>query len=172
MFSALKTQQSDLVLVTFMSMTMINIEVVLIMAPITHISIVFSSFKALDLNNFPLLLKRVSYIYLLIQFKKNYTKVQALLNFGIEVNAMTPAYAANLRLKIRSTNIKVKKIGDSIFEMFKMIWANFEVEKKLGRAGFFEEIFLLANNSVAVILGMLYFTFNNANILFTEQEIT
>lgn len=50
-------------------------------------------------NSAPLL-KRVSSIYYLMWFKTNQAKIQALLDSGREVNAMTPAYAARLSLKI------------------------------------------------------------------------
>ena len=41
-------------------------------------------------------LQRVSYVYYLIRFKKK--EVQALVDSGSEVNAMTPAYASKLSL--------------------------------------------------------------------------
>lgn len=50
-------------------------------------------------ENSVLLFKRVSCIYHPVRFKKNQAKVQALLDFDSEVNAMTPAYMARLGLK-------------------------------------------------------------------------
>lgn len=56
-----------------------------------------------------LLLKRYLYIYYLFHFKKDQSKFQAPLEFDNKVNAMAPAYAASLGLKIRPTNIGAQK---------------------------------------------------------------
>ena len=53
-----------------------------------------------------------------------------------------------------------------------MVFAGFQVEDKLGRARFFQKSFLLAETSMEVVLGMLFLTFNNANIQFAEKELT
>lgn len=45
-------------------------------------------------------LERVLYIYHLVRFKKDQTKIQALLDFGNEVNTMAPAYIVKLGLKV------------------------------------------------------------------------
>lgn len=45
-----------------------------------------------------------------------------------------------------------------------MVLASFQVEDKLGRARFFQEIFLLADISVEMVLGMPFLTVNNADI--------
>lgn len=44
--------------------------------------------------------KYILCIYYLMQFKKNQTKIWALLNFDSEINIMTLAYAAKLGLKV------------------------------------------------------------------------
>ena len=77
----------------------------------------------------------VSCICYPIWFKKN--KVQALINSGSEVNTITPGYASKLGLKVRPTDIGVKKIDGSIFKTFGMVLASFQVEDKLGRPWFF-----------------------------------
>ena len=100
----------------------------------------------------------------LIWFKKSKVQVQALINFGSEVNAMTLGYASKLDLKVRSTNIGMQKIDGSTLEMFKMVLASFQVEDKLRRPRFFQKTFLLADFSVEVVLGMPFLTFSNANI--------
>lgn len=89
------------------------------------IPIVIPSFEVLNSHYFPLLLKCILYIYLSIQFKINQAKVQALLNFGSKINIITLAYAASLYLKIWSSSVGAKKINSSIFEILKMILANF-----------------------------------------------
>lgn len=47
-----------------------------------------------------LLLKRVPYIYHLVQFKKDQAEVQVLLDFNSEVYAITPGYVAKLGFKV------------------------------------------------------------------------
>ena len=52
-----------------------------------------------------------------------------------------------------------------------MVLANFQVEDKLGRAQFFQETFFVANTILKIILKMLFFTLNNANIQFVEKKL-
>lgn len=52
------------------------------------------------------LLKHLPCIHYLLYFKKNQTKIQALIDSGTELNIITPAYMAKLGLKVRPTNIK------------------------------------------------------------------
>ena len=51
-------------------------------------------------------LERVPYIYYLLRFWIDTTGIKVLVDLGNKVNAMTPAYAAKLGLKVRKTNIK------------------------------------------------------------------
>ena len=53
-----------------------------------------------------------------------------------------------------------------------MVIAGFQVEDKLGRARFFQESFLLAETSMKIVLGILFFTLSNADIQFAEKELT
>ena len=53
-----------------------------------------------------------------------------------------------------------------------MVIAGFQVKDKLGRAWFFQELFLLAETSMEVVLGMLFLAFSNADIQFAEKELT
>ena len=64
-----------------------------------------------------------------MQFK-GYSTVQALLDSGSEVNAMTPAYAAVLELRVYSTNIKVQKIDRSILLTNSMVLATLQLKDK------------------------------------------
>lgn len=111
-----------------------------------------------------LLLERVLCIYYLLCFRKDNSDVKTLLDSGRKVNAMTPAYASKLGLKVRSTNIGAQKINDSILETFEMTLASFCVKNKLGQARFCQEIFLFANTSVKVILEIPFLILSNANI--------
>ena len=49
-------------------------------------------------------------IYYLFYFKKKIANVQALINLGSEINAMTQAYTGNLALKVWPTNVGAQKI--------------------------------------------------------------
>lgn len=67
--------------------------------------IVALSFQVLAFNNFTLPLKHILCIYYLIYFKKNQTKIKALLDSNNKINIMTPTYVAKLDFKIWTTNI-------------------------------------------------------------------
>ena len=82
-------------------------------------------------------LDRVPCIRYPIRFKKSEVQVQALLDSGSEVNAMTPGYASKLGLKVRPTDVGAQKIDGSTLETFGMVLASFQVEDKLGRSRFF-----------------------------------
>ena len=100
-------------------------------------------------------LKRVSFIYYPVQFRKDKGKnILALLNFGNNVNAMTLAYAAHLGLKVRVTNISTQKIDGSSLVTYGIVIAIFQVVNKLGCFWFFPETFLLADISMKVVLVM------------------
>ena len=120
----------------------------------------------------PLALDWVPCIRYLIRFKKSKVQVQALLDSGSEVNAMTPGYASKLGLKVRPTDVGAQKIDGSTLETFGMVLASFQVEDKLGRTRYFQETFLLADISVEVVLGMPFLTLSNADIQFAKKELT
>ncbi len=71
------------------------------------------------------LLKRVACIHHPVRFKKNQAKVQTLIDYGSEVNAITLAYAAKLDLKVRPTNVGTQKIDGSTLATFEMVLASF-----------------------------------------------
>ena len=87
-------------------------------------------------------LERILCIHYLLHFRKNTAGVKALIDSGSEVNAMTPAYASKLSLKVHHTDIGAQKIDGSTLEIFGIVLANFQVEDKLGRAQFVQETFL------------------------------
>ena len=104
----------------------------------------------------------VSCICYWIWSKKN--NVQALINSGSKINAMTLRYASKLGLKVRSTNGGAQKFDKSTFKMFEIVLASFQVEDKLKKTRFFQETFLLANLNIKVVLEILFLTLSNANI--------
>ena len=53
-----------------------------------------------------------------------------------------------------------------------MVIVAFQVVNKLGRYRVFQETLLLADISKKVVLGMTFLTFSNADIQFTEEELT
>lgn len=63
-------------------------------------------------------LECISCIHYPVWFKKDQAKVQALLDSGNEVNAMTTAYAARLGLKVRPNDVGAQKIDGSTLEIF------------------------------------------------------
>ena len=115
-------------------------------------------------------LQRVPCVHYPIRFKKK--EVQALIDSGSEVNAMSPAYASKLGLKVHHTDVGAQKIDGSTLETFGMVLASFQVEDKLGRIRFFQETFLLADISAEVVLSMPFLTLSNADVQFVEKELT
>ena len=117
-------------------------------------------------------LERVLCVHYPLRFRKDTADVRALIDSGSEVNAMTPAYASKLGLRVRHTDVGAQKIDGSTLQTFGMVLANFQVEDKLGRTRFFQETFLLANISAEVVLGMPFLTLSNADVQFKEKELT
>ena len=88
-------------------------------------------------------LERVPCIHYSVQFEGiNKTQVQALIDLGSELNAMTPAYASRLGLPAYHTNVGAQKIDGFTLQTFGMVLTDFQVENKLGKARFFQETFL------------------------------
>lgn len=56
---------------------------------------------------FNVFLKGVSYIYYLLQFKKDQAKIQVLLDSDNKINAIFLAYLAQLGFKVKTTNVRV-----------------------------------------------------------------
>lgn len=76
------------------------------------------------IESFTSLLKCIPYIHHLVEFKKDYIMVQALLDSGSEINTMNQADAAKLGIKIQSTNGNTQKIDDSTLSYINMLFAN------------------------------------------------
>ena len=107
-------------------------------------------------------LQRVLYIHYPIWFKKK--EVQVLIDSGSEVNAMLPAYASKLGFNFHHTDVEAQKIDDSTFETFGIVQASFQIEDKLGRIRFFQEMFLLADISTEVVVSMSFLTLSNIDV--------
>ena len=117
-------------------------------------------------------LARVPCIHYPVQFRKDPNGTQALLDSGSEVNAMNPAYASRLGLRVHRTDIGAQKIDGSTLETFGMVLASFQVEDKLGRIRFFQKTFLLADISTEMVLDMSFLTLSNVDVQFVEKELT
>lgn len=94
-----------------------------------------------------------------------------MIDSSIEVNAMTSVYAAKLGFKLHHTNVEAQKINDSILKIFGILLASFQMKDKLKKNQYFQKTSLLADFNVEVILGILFLTFSNANILFAEKKL-
>ena len=111
------------------------------------------------------ILDRVQCIHYQVRFQKDkQATIQALINSGSEVNAMTPAYAKQLGTQTRKTDVGAQKINRSSLDTFEMVVTGFQVEDKLGRTRFFYKSFLLAETSIRVVLEMPFLTLDNTYI--------
>ena len=82
-------------------------------------------------------LDRVPCICYPVQFCKDKGKdILALLDFGSEVNAMTPAYAAYLGFKVRVTDVGMQKIDGALLATYGMVIAAFQIAISLFALGF------------------------------------
>ena len=97
--------------------------------------------------------------------------LRALIGSGSEVNAMYPVYVTKLGLRIRKIDVGAQKIDRSYLDTFWIIIADCSVKNKLKRVRFFQEIFLLANISLEMVLGMFFLILSKADIRFAEREL-
>ena len=117
-------------------------------------------------------LERVSCIYYPVQFKDtDKPLVQALIDSGSEVNAIHPSFVKQLGLLIRPINVRAQKIDGITLDTHGIVVAVFSVEDKANRVKFFEEIFLVANFSPEVVLGMSFLTLSGADVDFSGREL-
>ena len=114
-------------------------------------------------------LARVPCIRYPINFGKQ--SMSALFDSGSEVNAVYPAFAMELGLPIRPTDVGAQKIDGTTLDTYGMVVAAFSVENKANRVRFFEETFLVANVSPKVVFGMPFLTLSDADIDFLGREL-
>ena len=110
------------------------------------------------------------YIRYLVQFQAQ--QVEALINSGSEINAITPVFAAKLGLSTPPTGVGAQKIDGSLLATYGMAVAAFLLQNSLGKVRFFEETFLLADTSIKVALGMPFLALSNADIQFGAGRLT
>ena len=116
-------------------------------------------------------LECIPYICYPVQFKKDKTPVQALIDSGSEVNAIHPSFVKQLGLFIRPTDVGAQKIDGTTLNTHGMVVAAFSVEDKAYRVRFFEETFLVANVSPEVVFGMPFLTLSNADVDFSGRDL-
>ena len=116
-------------------------------------------------------LERVLYIYYPVQFKKDKTQMQALIDLESEVNAIHPFFAKQLDLLIRPTDVRGQKFDGSMLDTHKMVVAAFSVMDKANRAKFFEETFLVANISPEIVFGMPFLILSGLDVDFSSREL-
>ena len=88
-----------------------------------------------------------------------------------EVNTIYPAFAKQLGLPIRPTDVGAQKIDRTMLDTYGMVVATFSVEDKANQVRFFEETFLVANVSPEVVLGMPFLTLSGADVDFSGREL-
>lgn len=84
---------------------------------------------------------------------------------------MTSVYAAKINLVVRFSNVNAPKIDDSLQKTYRIVSVQFSIKDKKGGDQFFEQIFLLANASIEVVLGMLFLFLSNADINFEAKGL-
>ncbi len=114
-------------------------------------------------------LQRVPCIWYPVWFHEG-KLIRPLIDSGSEINAITPAYAAELGFTARKTSIRAQKIDSSPLETHGIVSARFSLQNSLGKVWFCEETFLLADTSMEVVLRMLFLSLSNANVKFAELE--
>ena len=114
-------------------------------------------------------LAQVSCICYPINFRKK--SVSALFDSSSKVNAVHSAFAKELGLLIRPTDIGVQKIDGPTLETYEMVVAAFLPENKANQVRFFKETFLVANVSPEIVLGMLFLNLNGADVDFLRREL-
>ena len=119
-----------------------------------------------------IVLKKVPCINYPVLFQRSQEWVEALLNSGSKVNAMSPAYAKKLGLKTQKTDVGARKIDGSALEIFEMMIADFQVKNKGGRPKYFQETFLVTETKFEVVLKRPFLKLNNADVSFGEETFT
>ena len=110
---------------------------------------------------------------LCIRYPINFGKqsVLALFDSSSEVNAAHPAFAKELGLPVRPTDVGAQKIDSTTLDTYGMVVAAFSVKYKINRVRFFEETFLVANVSPEVVLWMPFLTLSDADVDFLGWKL-
>ena len=113
-------------------------------------------------------LERVPCIQYPVIFKD---QTEALLDSKSEVNAMSPAFASQLGLRIWKTNVGAQNINGTTLETYGIVVSTFSLSDKDGQERFFEESFLLANVKPNTVFNILFLTLSNADVDFQARNL-
>lgn len=81
---------------------------------------------------------------------------------------MIPTFTTKLELKSRLTNVIAQKIDGLTLKIYDMVSTIFWLQDNLEKIWFFKKIFLFANTSIEMILGMPFLFLSNADVKFVE----
>ena len=81
-----------------------------------------------------------------------------------KITAIYQTFAKELDFFIWSTNFGTQKTDDTMLHTYKMVIAVFLVMDKANKIRLFEKTFLVANVSLKVVFGILFFILSNANV--------
>lgn len=117
--------------------------------------------------------EQILYKFLCIQYLITFWKkfVFALFNSDNKINTIQPVFAKKLGLFIRLTDVKVLKINGITLNIYKIVVVAFLVTNKANQIRFFKKTFLFANDSLEIVLEILFFTLSDADIDFLGQEL-
>ena len=104
-----------------------------------------------------------------INFRKKFVLV--LFDLSSKINMVYPAFAKELGLLIRPTEVKAQKIDSTTLDTYGMVVANFLVKNKANQLRFFEKTILVANVSPEIVLMMPFRTLNSADVNFLGCEL-
>ena len=114
-------------------------------------------------------LAQVPYIRNPVNIRKK--SVLTLFDSGSKVNAVHPAFAKELGLPIRPTDVGAQKIDGTTLETYRMVVAAFLIEDKANQVRFFKETFLVANVTPKVVFGMPFLTLSGTDVDFLGREL-
>lgn len=97
--------------------------------------------------------------------------VKVLINSDSEINAINTDFAKNLGFQVRKTKVGDQMIDGTKLDTFGMVITSFLIEDKEKISRFFEETFLLADTSMNIALGILFFTLSNVEINLMDYHI-
>ena len=97
--------------------------------------------------------------------------MSALFNWDSEVNTIHPTFARKLEFLIRPTDVEAQKIDGITLNISEMIIAAFSVTDKANWVRLFEKIFLVANGSPEVVLGIPFLILSSADIDFLGWKL-
>ena len=101
-----------------------------------------------------------------ITFWKKSGPVVVLFDSGSKINAIHPTFAKKLSLPIILTDIGIQKIDTTMLDIFGMVVTAFSMTDEANWVKFFKKIFLVANVSLKVVLGMSFLTLNSVDVYF------